>query len=252
MQFTGGDTVSGESIEYLGSGVKVVVSESHGFGTDAVLLADFASPKRKEKACDLGTGCGIIPMLWCRNSAAGHITAVEVQPLGCEQTEKSIEISGMSDKVTVINADLREIKSFLPHACMDVVTMNPPYKAANSGIVSTANSEKIARHETMCSLSDVTEAAAHLLNFGGRLCLCNRPERLSDTIFAMKQSGIEPKRLRFVVKNPQSRPWLFLIEGRKGGKPFLNVEPMLIMYKSDGELSDEVNEIYGEYKENCK
>ncbi|MDD6275377.1 MAG: methyltransferase [Clostridia bacterium] len=244
--------MSAENTEYLGSGIKVVVSENHGFGTDAVLLADFASPKRKDKACDLGTGCGIIPMLWCRNQAAEHITAVEIQHQGCEQAKKSAQISGVSDKVTVIQADLREIKSVLPHACMDIVTMNPPYKAVDTGIISASESEKIARHETMCGIADVTNAAAHLLNYGGRLCLCNRPERLSDTLFAMKQSGIEPKRLRFVVKNPQSRPWLFMVEGRKGGKPYLNVEPMLIMYNSDGELSDEVTKIYGEYKENCK
>ena len=61
--------------EYLGSGIRVAVSKEHSFGTDAVLLADFASPKRNEKACDLGTGCGIIPMIWCRNGQAKEITA---------------------------------------------------------------------------------------------------------------------------------------------------------------------------------
>ena len=68
----------------------------------------------------------------------------------------------------------------------------------------------------------------------------------------MKESGIEPKRLRFVVKRPDTRPWLFLIEGKKGSKPYLNVEPMLVMYNDDGELSEEVIKIYGEYKENVK
>ena len=94
--------------------------------------------------------------------------------------------------------------------------------------------------------------AAFGLLFGGRLCMCNRPERLSDTIFAMKNNGIEPKRLRLVTKTPYTRPWLFLIEGRKGGKPFMNVDPLLIMYGEDGELSKEVTDIYGEYKENVK
>ena len=130
--------------------------------------------------------------------------------------------------------------------------MNTPYKAAESGIKSASRADLIARHEVECNLSDITAAAAHLLNFGGRLCMCNRPERLSDTIVAMKEAGIEPKRLRFVVKRPETRPWLFLIEGKKGSKPYLNVEPMLIMYGDDGELSEEVIKIYGEYKENIK
>ncbi len=238
--------------EYLGSGIRVAVSKEHSFGTDAVLLADFASPKRNEKACDLGTGCGIIPMIWCRNGQAKEITAVELQKKGFLQTCESIRISSVEDKVRAVNHDLKDIKSVLGHASMDIVTMNPPYKAADAGIKSVAKAELIARHEVECNLDDICSTAAYLLNFGGRLCMCNRPERLSDTIVAMKNNGIEPKRLRLVAKTPYTRPWLFLIEGRKGGKPFMNIDPLLIMYGEDGELSKEVTDIYGEYKEITK
>lgn len=238
--------------EYLGSGIRVAVSNEHSFGTDAVLLADFASPKRNEKACDLGTGCGIIPMIWCRNGQAKEITAVELQEKGFLQTCESIRISSVEDKVRAVNHDLKDIKSVLGHASMDIVTMNPPYKAADAGIKSVAKAELIARHEVECNLDDICSTAAYLLNFGGRLCMCNRPERLSDTIVAMKNNGIEPKRLRLVAKTPYTRPWLFLIEGRKGGKPFMNIDPLLIMYGEDGELSKEVTDIYGEYKEITK
>ncbi|MBP3938055.1 MAG: methyltransferase [Clostridia bacterium] len=238
--------------EYLGNGVSVVVSDEHGFGTDAVLLADFVSPKRKENACDLGTGCGIIPMIWYRNGQANKIFGVELQKKGYEQAVESAKISKAEEKITFLNINLKDIKSEFGHATMDVVSMNPPYKAADSGVKSASQADLIARHEVECNLSDIMSAAAYLLNFGGRLCMCNRPERLSDTIVAMKESGIEPKRLRFVVKRPDTRPWLFLIEGKKGSKPYLNVEPMLVMYNDDGELSEEVIKIYGEYKENVK
>ena len=238
--------------EYLGSDVYVSVSDEHGFGTDAVLLADFASPKRKENACDFGTGCGIIPMLWYRNGAAKHIWGLELQRQGYEQALLSAQMSNAQEKVTFLNLNLKNVKDEFEHASMDVVTMNPPYKAADAGIRSATDAALIARHEVECNLNDITQAAAHLLNFGGRLCMCNRPERLSDTLYAMKQAGIEPKRLRFVVKRPDTRPWLFLVEGKKGSKSYLNVEPMLIMYGDDGELSDEVIGIYGEYKENTK
>lgn len=235
--------------EYLGSGVTVIVSDEHGFGTDAVLLADFTSPKRKEKACDFGTGCGIIPMLWYRNGCASHIWGVELQKQGYEQACESAAESSAQDKVSFINLNLKDIKSAFEHGSMDVVSMNPPYKAIDSGIKSASSADLIARHEVECNLNDIASSAAYLLNYGGRLCLCNRPERLSDTICAMKQAGIEPKRLRFVVKRPDTRPWLFLIEGKKGSKPYLNVEPMLVMYGDNGELSEEVIKIYGEYKE---
>ena len=66
----------GEKIEPLGGGVKIIVSEEHKFWTDTVLLADFAAPKKNDKACDLGSGCGPIPLMWLRNSGPEHITAV--------------------------------------------------------------------------------------------------------------------------------------------------------------------------------
>ncbi len=238
--------------EELGSGYIVAVSSEHTFGTDAVLLADFASPNKKDIVCDMGTGCGIIPMLLCRNGMGKHITGIEIQQNGYEQATQSVELSNARDKVEIINGDIRNIKQLLEHGTFNVVIMNPPYKAANGGIESREASARIARHEITCNIDDVTAAAAHLLNFGGRLCLCNRPERLIDTIVSMRNAGIEPKRLRFVSKKADTAPWLFMIEGKKGAKPFMNVEAPLVMYNSDGELCDEVIKIYGEYKENHK
>ena len=96
--------------EYLGGGVSVIVSDEHGFGTDAVLLADFVSPKRKENACDFGTGCGIIPMLWYRNGCAKHIWGVELQKQGYEQACESAKISGAEEKITFLNHNLQNIE----------------------------------------------------------------------------------------------------------------------------------------------
>ncbi len=58
-----------EKLQYLGQKMKIYVTECHRYGTDAVLLADFAMPKKGERACDLGTGCGIIPLMWRLNGS---------------------------------------------------------------------------------------------------------------------------------------------------------------------------------------
>ena len=73
--------------------------------------------------------------------------------------------------------------------------------------------------------------------------MCNRPERLADVISAMKANDIEPKLLRFVSNRPDQAPWLFLIEGKKGSKPYMKVAPSLYMQGDDG-YSDEVKKIY--------
>ena len=232
--------------EYLGAGITVFVSNSHIFGTDAVLLADFAAPSKKARCCDLGSGCGIIPLLWCKRET-GKITAIEIQPLAVEQINAAIEFNSLSERLEAVNADLCELKGKVPFGCYDVVTMNPPYKASGAGIESRSGADKIARHETMCSLSDVCAAAKKLLNFGGRLCMCIRPERLCELFCEMRAADIEPKRLRLVSKLPGKAPWLALVEGRRGGRNGMTVEPELFVYGDSGEYSDEMKKIYGDY-----
>lgn len=236
--------------EYLGSGCCVAVSDEHGFGTDAVILADFSRPGKKDRVCDMGTGCGIIPMLLVRSGCGRHITGIDIQENACLQAKESVILSKAEDKVSIVHGDIKNIKNIFEHASFDTVIMNPPYKSDGDGIKSREKSAQIARHETMCNIDDVCKAAAHLLNFSGKLCLCGRPERLVDTITSMRSAGIEPKRLRFVSKFSNTKPWLFLIEGKKGGKPFMNVESVLAIYSSEGVFSDEMLSIYGEYKEN--
>ena len=189
---------------------------------------------------DLGTGCGIIPLLWFRVTPPKRIFAVDIQPQAIEQLEITVKENGICDVLSPVCADLKQLK---PVDLADVVVCNPPYKAAGAGIMSELSAEQIARHETLCDIYDVTATAARLLKFGGRLCICQRPERLCDVIDAMKKSGIEPKRLRFVQKDSHSAPWLFLIEGKKGSKPFLTVEkPFLI--NEGGEPSEETKKLY--------
>lgn len=235
-----------ENREYLGGGITAVISAEHGFGTDAVLLADFAAPNKKAVCCDLGTGCGIIPLLWCRKEG-GKITAVDIQQKACRQVEKAIEINGLEERLSVVNSDLRDLKGKLPFGAYDVVTMNPPYTAENAGIASSGEAQMIARHGVMCTLSDVCNTAAKLLNFGGRLCMCLRPERLCELFCCMRDSGIEPKKMRFVVKNHEKAPWLVLVEGRRGGKAGMTVVPQLCVYGENGGYSEEMKKIYADY-----
>ncbi|MGN0445093.1 MAG: tRNA1(Val) (adenine(37)-N6)-methyltransferase [Acutalibacteraceae bacterium] len=236
------------SLENLGNDVSLYISEEHGFGTDALLLADFAAPHRRDRCIDLGTGCGIIPMLWYRNGVTEDLYGLDLQASAIEQFSRSLEINGNPSSVHALQGDLRELPPDLPFGTFRVVTMNPPYKRMAAGILSRAASDQIARHETECKLEDIMAAAAKLLTYGGRFCLCNRPERLADVIVAMRGAGLEPKRLRFVQKRPETRPWLFLLEGRLYGKPFLDVLPPFYIQNESGGDSDELLRVLGCYR----
>ncbi len=235
-----------EKIEPLGNNMKIVVSCDHTFGTDAVLLANFASIKRKDVACDMGTGCGIIPLIWCKGETK-EITAIDIQPKAISQLGKSIAFNGIEGRITPVNCDLRSMKGAIAFGRYDLVTMNPPYKPVGTGIESVSEAERIARHEVTCNIDDAAKAAAKLLKFGGRFCLCHRPERLCDIIVSLRNAGIEVKRIRFVAERSDKAPWLVLVEGKRGAKPHVTVEKNLIMKDGNGANTPEFRSMFGDY-----
>lgn len=236
-----------EHLEPLGGGLRLVVSKAHIFSTDSILLAHFSAIRKHDTACDLGTGSGILPLLWCKGES-GPITAVDIQEKACEQLKKTIALNGLKNRITVVQTDLRQKHPALPWGTFDLVTMNPPYQAAGSGIESTAGSDKIARHETACTLEDAAAAASHLLRFGGRFCLCHKPERLADILCTLREQKLEAKRVRFVAQKEGTAPWLVLVEGKRGAKPGLRVEKTLVLQTADGADSAEMAAVFGNYR----
>lgn len=235
------------SWELINGNRKICTSKEHKFGTDAFLLSDFAQVKRKDRCVDLGTGCGIIPLLWFREMEDAPQVAygVDIQPQAIQQLHKTVEACDLEGRLIPVEGDLKDLSTQLEADSFTLVTCNPPYKASNTGILNEADAHTIARHEVLCNIDDVCRAAARLLKFGGRLCICQRPERLLDTLEAMRKYKIEPKRLRFVQKKGDTAPWLFLVEGKKGSAPYLKVEaPFLIQAKDSDENSDELRRIY--------
>ena len=235
--------------EPLGGGIEIFVSESYHFSTDTVLLADFAKPSGAKLCADLGTGCGTIPLLWLRDDRRLSISAVEIQEDACALLRDSVTLNHLEEQLAVIHADIKDLKGKLPFGVFDVVACNPPYKPEGTGILNPESKKLLARHEAACTFDDICEAASSLLTFGGRFCVCQRPERLADVMESMRRFQIEPKRLRLVQQRRNKPPKLFLLEGRRGGRRgYMDVLPTLFIEDEKGGFSEEMLEIYGCYK----
>ena len=224
------------------------VSAHHTFGTDAVLLAHFANAKKNDKAVDLGTGCGIIGFLMLRDSNTSRIHGVDISKEAIELCKKTVEELSLTERFIPVCSNLKELKGKVPMGEATLVVCNPPYKANGAGIKNPDGVEAVARHEVACELNDIVAVSSKLLNTSGRLCMCLRPERLAELICIMSKNGIEPKRLRLVAQRSGKEPWLFLIEGKKGAKKGIRVEPTLYIEDNNG-FSEEMLNIYGPYKE---
>lgn len=233
--------------EPLGKGIHINVTPHHTFGTDAVVLRHFANPKHKDKHVDLGTGCGIIPMLMLRDGLLKTAVGVDISTEATDLAKMTVEELGI-ENFKIINSDLKELKGKLEFGAHTLITCNPPYKAPNAGLKNPDSVEMVARHEVACTLEDIIAVSAKLLQTSGRLCMCHRPERLSELMYLMTKYKIEPKRLRLVCQRKGEEPWLVLVEGRRCGNTGLRIEPTLYV-EENGEFSPEMIEIYGPYKE---
>ena len=213
-------------------------------GTDSFLLSSLPRLKPGLRVCDLGCGTGLLGLLLLQRQSGLRVTGLELQAAAVTLAQKAIEKNNLQDALTVMECDLRDVKSQFKTGSFDLVVCNPPYYPPQSGSVSDNPALQKARAETTCTLEDVCRAAAYLLRWGGSFCLVHKPERLTDLLCTLRQSAIEPKRLRFVCKTADSAPSLLLLEGRRGGKPGLTLEPPLILQNSDGTPTAEVDAIY--------
>lgn len=212
------------------------------FGIDAVLLANFAKFKKHARVADLGSGCGIIPLILAAKTNVSHITGVEIQEDVAKMAQKSVLLNDLEDKVEIVCQDL---KTFGESAVYDVVICNPPYKEGGGGLENPNRHLAIARHEICCTLQDVVKSAKRLLKPMGKLYLVHRPERLVDIMCIMREHGIEPKRIRFVHPSAGKTSNIILIEGVKGGRPKLLLEPPLYVRDEQNQYTNEIEQIYG-------
>lgn len=212
-------------------------------GTDSFLLSAFPRLRAGERVCDLGAGAGLLGLLLLRRQPSLRVTGVELDDAACALLRYNALQNGLEEHLCCLPGDLRQ-QALLPAGVFDLAVCNPPYFPVGSGASAPAPVRQAAREEITCTLSDVCAAAGWGLRWGGRLCLVHRPERLTDALCALRQAGLEPKRLRFVHKIAGAAPSLLLVEGRRGGRPGLTIEPPLVLQGPDGTPTAEVDAIY--------
>lgn len=240
------ELLENETIEDLQVGGLRLIQKADGFrfGIDAVLLADFAKSAPSAKTLDLCCGSGIIPILLSHKTKTPEICGIEIQPEIYAAAKRSVELNGLDDRLKLTLGDLKNAVNVYGKRQFDVITCNPPYTPAGSGIVNMSDTKLIARHEIMCTLEDVIAASSLLLKQKGRLMLVHKPGRLADIICLMRENDIEPKRIRFVHKNPSSEPSLVLVDGAYKGGRELRIAPPLYLYNENGTETEELKRIY--------
>lgn len=201
------------------------------FGIDAVMLSDFAKIKKEETVLDLGTGTGILPILLAAKTRGKHFTGLEIQEESADMALRSVEHNRLQDKIDIVTGDIKEAAEIFKPAFFDVIITNPPYMLEQHGLQNPQDAKAIARHEVLCTLDDILRESGKLLQESkGRFYMIHKPFRLAEILVKMNSYKIEPKRLQFIHPYVNKEPAMVLIEGIKGGKSRVKIEPPIIMY----------------------
>lgn len=201
------------------------------FGVDAVLLSDFVKVKENETVLDMGTGTGIIPILLTAKTKGKHFTGLEIQKESAQMARRSVAHNHLEDKIDIVTGDIKEAAQIFKPAFFDVITVNPPYMVYQHGLQNPKDAIAIARHEVLCTLDDILRESMKLMQDKGRFYMIHRPFRLTEIMVKMNQYKIEPKRIQFVHPYIHKEPTMVLIEGVRGAKSRVRIEPPIVMYQ---------------------
>jgi len=207
--------------------------------TDSMALSGFVRPGRNAKILDLGSGCGTLGLLLCAGDSNCQVTGIELDMAAHSAALDNIRRNRLENRLESICADLKTVSQLFPPGSFTCCVSNPPY--FSGGPASTTCQS--ARREDCCTLEDLFQSAAWAIKYGGDFFLVHRPERLGEIFACASRHQMEPKRLCLVRHKPGDPVSLVLIQCRKGAKPGLLWED-LILRESDGTPSAAYRKLY--------
>ena len=227
---------------------KPLISQNNSgyrYSLEPFLLADFARVFPGQEVLDIGTGCGIIPLLMAHREPEVKVTGIEIQDSSANRAQENISKNGM--QIKIIRGDF--LKWEWASKQFDLILSNPPYRKVNSGRTNPDEGKAISRHELKLSLPTMLNKAKPILKRGGHITLAYPPIRLQETLRELEMRELYPSRTRFIHGNKSAEAKIFLIDAIKEKKSDLIVDSPLYVYNKDGSYSKEMQEIYDSF--NC-
>jgi tRNA1Val (adenine37-N6)-methyltransferase len=218
--------------------------DGYRFSIDAALLADFVACKDGQTILDLGTGCGIIPLILAARHPGVHVIGVEIQASLASLAASNVRANHLEERIRILNHDIKNLTAQQVPERIHQVVCNPPYRRLHSGRINPHQEKAGARHEIFACLADFVAASARVLQVSGRLSCIYPAARLVDLVDHMRQAGVEPKKMRTVHSRAGEGARLVLLTGVKGGRPGLDVAVPLVIYQDDGAYTPAVERAF--------
>lgn len=235
-----------ETLDTLFEGRLKILQKKRGyrFSIDALLLAHFVDPGPKDRIIDLGTGCGILPLILLFRRKASRIIGVEIQPSLADLARRNAALNRLTSRIKILEEDWKEFNGKKISGTFGLVLSNPPYRKVGSGRINPDQEKALARHEINATLGDMLRVAYHLLKDRGRLVMIYPATRAADLIKEMAGFHLEPKRMQFVHSHEKDEARLVLVEALKEGQTQVRILPPFILFDSAGEYTPAGRELF--------
>ncbi len=235
-----------ETLDTLFEGRLKILQKKRGyrFSIDALLLAHFADPGPKDRIIDLGTGCGILPLILLFRRKASRVIGVEIQPSLADLARRNAALNRFTSRIKILEKDWKDFKGEKIRGAFGLVLSNPPYRKVGSGRINPNQEKALARHEINATMGDLLRVANHLLKDRGRLTMIYPATSAADLIKEMAGFHLEPKRMQFVHSHEKDEARLVLVEALKEGRGQVRILPPFILFDSAGEYTPAGRELF--------
>lgn len=215
------------------------------FGTDSVLLADFAvnMTKKGQRIAELCCGNGAVSVLMMARRDDNRITGFELQKDVWELCEKNIELNSLEGKMDAVNTDLKLIGAEY-YNMFDAVVVNPPYMAKDTGFDSRGDNKRISRQESEATFEDIVRISKKMLKTKGKLIFVHKASRTGELITTLSAYNFALKTLQCIHSKKDSPSSLVLMSASKGGGSWCDILNPIIIYNDNGSYTEELLKIY--------
>ena len=135
-------------------------------GTDAILLGRWTEVKPMDTVPDIGTGCGLLPLMLSQKGVA-HVDAVDIDKASVEEATVNFEASQWREHLKAYCIDIIDFRTEKKY---DLIVSNPPYFNRFSQCDSERKSR--ARHnDAGLSYATICQEVSRLMKPDGRFSL---------------------------------------------------------------------------------
>ena len=190
------------------------------FSLDSILLAEFTTIKANTNLIvDFCTGNAPIPLILSTKTKA-KIYGFEIQSKISELANLSITKNKLTNQISIINDNIKEVLKYLKPESVDIITCNPPYFKYDekSSLINKDYEKAIARHEITLTLESIMTSAKSILKNKGSLYMVHRCDRLNEILNCLNKYNFKVKELQFIYTNIKKEAIMVLIKAIKNGR----------------------------------